>query len=96
MICPSFIPESILKEICKLSELQYCDNMLNWKPLTEENMEEFKEWVPFVKAMLESNCLAQKFPSELADTSALPSEVQKAIHDAIPFYQKLYSLRIKV
>ena len=86
----------MLKKICQLSELPYCDNMLKWKPLTDEHMEEFKEWVPFVKAMLESNCLAQKPPSEIPDTSSLPSEVQKAIHDAHSFYQEMYNLRIEV
>ena len=70
--------------------------MLNWKPLTDEHMEEFKEWVPFVKAMLESNCLEQKPPSEMPDATSLPSEVQKAIDDAHSFYQELYNLRIKV
>ena len=70
--------------------------MLHWKPLSNEHMEEFKEWVPFVKAMLESKGLEQKSASLPPDTSNLPDDVQKTVTDAQPFYEELYKLRLTI
>ena len=71
------------------------DSMVYWRPLNEEQWEEFKDWVPWVKIALESNRFLPKTPSMLPEIKDLPNVVQKSIEEAMPIYEKLYEKRLR-
>ena len=69
--------------------------MVHWRPLKEEQWEEFKDWVDWVKVAMESDRFLPKTPSELPDIKDLPEMVQNSIKEAIPIYERLYEKRLR-
>ncbi len=86
--------ETYLRLWCDAVGLDFQDSMINWRPLTEEQLEQFKPWGDWVKEATNSDRFLQSTPSPV-DNSMLPEEVKICIQEAMPYYEKLYALRLK-
>ncbi len=80
---------------CDAVGIDYQDSMINWKPLTPEQFAEFKEWQEWCKTAIESTGIRKRTPSNLPDIHELPPDIQQCFKDNMPYYEKLYAMRLK-
>ncbi|XP_071943818.1 uncharacterized protein [Antedon mediterranea] len=94
-------PELVLKEFCNRTGVTYKDELLNWNA-GDSVIQKWK----FSNTIMQGNQFmgyykeafaSQKFykaPSP-ADRADLPEDVNKCIDEAMPYYEKMYQLRIR-
>ena len=80
------VTETTLRLYCDAVGIDYQDPMIHWRPLDEEQYKEFEEWIPWVDVAANSTGFLPKTPSKYPDAKDLPEDVQKAIEEAMPFY----------
>jgi len=88
--------ETTFRLFCDKVGIQFEDRMLNWED-TPQDLAVFQEWMPWFEGVLTTNTFQPsatkpKSPMVMPD---LPRHVQKAIDDNMPFYNKMYALRLK-
>lgn len=88
--------ETTFRLFCEKCAIQFEDRMLNWED-TPQDLAVFQEWMPWFEGVLTTNTFQPsatkpKSPMVMPD---LPRHVQKAIDDNMPFYNKMYALRLK-
>ncbi|XP_071956212.1 uncharacterized protein [Antedon mediterranea] len=95
-------PESILRQFCKFAGIRYTDKLLNWR----RGKEVRKDW-KLSKEILKWGDLGgwhkttygsthfQK-PSPVLQRSEISEDIQECIDFSLPFYSKLYKLRVKI
>ncbi len=88
------ILETYLRLWCDAVGLDFQDSMINWKSLTEEQLQQFEPLGDWVKTAKNSDRFLQTSTSPV-DMSMLPEEIKICIQEAMPHYEKLYALRLE-
>ena len=73
--------------------------LCGFKPIMKKLIVYFdlQDWMLFTKHARESTGLERRTcPTETVDVSNLPAPVQQAVHDALPYYQQLLKISIKL
>ena len=78
---------------CNAVGLDFQDSMINWRPLTEEQLKQFEPLGDWVETAKNTDRFLQSSHSQL-DNSMLPEEVKICIQEAMIHYEKLYALRL--
>lgn len=91
-IFSNYFTESVLRQYCKLTGLQFVDTMLDWSDCPVD-LALFKDWLPWLKGVLNSTRFHPSTTKKV-DLSAYPACVKEAIDDNLPYYDYLHSKRI--
>ena len=88
----------MFREYCKRVNMPFEEDMMEWDE-GDKKHSEFVAWLPFFEDLLNTRCF-QKEPSAtratFSDPSTLPDIVKDTIKSSMPYYEKLYSLRIQI
>ncbi|XP_071941271.1 uncharacterized protein [Antedon mediterranea] len=93
-------PEMILREFCKRTGIQYDDKLLNWDT-GEGVLQKWKANNVYLKGhkvfgYYDKVLASERFhkPEPSADRAELSEDVNTCIDAALPYYEKLYALRL--
>ena len=68
--------------------------MVEWRPLTAQQLAEFEEWRTWVDRVLNSSEFLKSTPKPIEDLSTMPENVQKCMEKAKVAYNKLHAERL--
>ena len=92
----SFILETVLRDFCQAVGIDYQDTMVNWTPISEDNMEQLKPYKDAYKLTINTNNFLPSTPKALGENEELSENMKSAINDAMPYYLKFKKRSTKV
>ena len=79
---------------CRTTGLPYAEHMLTWEPKVFAEWKECMHYQVWHGKVMASSGFVKHVPSNSKSSlKDLPSEIQEAVKSALPFYEKLYSVR---
>ncbi|XP_078368211.1 uncharacterized protein LOC144652044 [Oculina patagonica] len=90
-------PKEIMKAYCEGVGIKYEDHMTSWKAGEVPKAWEGEMGVAWMYQAIHSNGFLKPRDSSSSDKEVTyPADVMKAIEDSLPFYDKLYSARVRL
>ena len=90
--------EKTLRKYCEQVNVPFEKEMMTWNE-NDKNHHEFATWLPFFEDLFK-NTSFQKGPSAsrtaFPDLSTLPEVVHETIKACMPYYEKMYKLRMQI
>ena len=83
-----------MEKYCQMTGLPYNEDMLTWEPSMVEDWKDCVRYDIWHGDILKSNGFFKHSPrTSLPSITDLESAQQEAVKHALPFYEKLYSVR---
>ena len=90
-------PKEMMKAYCEGVGIQYEDHMTSWKAGEVPKAWEGEMGVAWMYQAIHSDGFIKPRDSSSSDTDVkYPADVMKAIEESLPFYEKLYSARVRL
>ena len=69
--------------------------MINWTPITEDNMKQLQPYRTYWKTAMESTKFLSSTPKPVILDEGISNVMKKAIEEAMPYYLKFKELSVK-